>query len=88
MYTLHAASILTGVLSTAFVVKAFVFGVPSLISVGMNYARRAAMRGTWLDSHFRWQIRTFWIALVAFIAARVLFGPFAIFFLNSPLLMS
>ena len=26
----------------------------------MNYARRSETRGTWLQSHFRWQIRTFW----------------------------
>jgi uncharacterized membrane protein len=27
-------------------------------------ARRSATRGTFLESHFRWQIRTFWYALL------------------------
>jgi uncharacterized membrane protein len=30
----------------------------------MNYVRRSATRGTFLESHFRWQIRTFWYALL------------------------
>ena len=40
----------------------FAFGLPSIIAVIMNYARRSETRGTWLESHFRWQIRTFWFA--------------------------
>ena len=35
-------------------------GVPSLIAVILNYVKRSDVRGTWLDSHYRWQIRTFW----------------------------
>jgi len=30
----------------------------------MNYARQSDARGTFLESHFRWQIRTFWFALL------------------------
>jgi uncharacterized membrane protein len=61
-----------GVLSTATtVVGGFVFSLPSIIAVIMNYAKRASVRGTYLDSHFSWQIRTFWFALlwVAILAA-------------------
>jgi uncharacterized membrane protein len=28
----------------------------------MNYVKRDEVRGTWLDSHFSWQLRTFWYA--------------------------
>jgi len=30
----------------------------------LNYVKRADVRGTWLESHFRWQIRTFWYGLL------------------------
>ena len=30
----------------------------------INYVKRSDVRGTWLDSHFRWQIRTFWFGLL------------------------
>ena len=43
---------------------AFVFGVPSLIAVVLNYLKRGEVAGTWLDSHYRWQIRTFWFTLL------------------------
>ena len=29
----------------------------------MNYIKRSEASGTWLESHFRWQIRTFWYGL-------------------------
>ncbi len=64
IYALHALSVLIGLLTTATVIGNFVFGLPSIIAVIMNYARRSEVRGTFLDSHFRWQIRTFWFALL------------------------
>jgi uncharacterized membrane protein len=42
----------------------------------MNYVRRSAVRGTFLESHFRWQIRTFWFALLWSIAIVLLSLPF------------
>lgn len=42
----------------------FVVGITALVAVIMNYVKRDDMRGTWLESHFRWQIRTFWYALL------------------------
>ncbi|MEO8313996.1 MAG: hypothetical protein ABI645_04285 [Pseudomonadota bacterium] len=87
MYALHAASIAIGVLSSAFIVTAFVFGVPSIIAVIMNYARREKVRGTWLESHFRWQLRSFWFALVAFLAASLAFWPLTLILIGWPLLL-
>jgi uncharacterized membrane protein len=40
----------------------FVLGWPSVIAVVMNYVMRDSVQGTWLESHFRLQIRTFWYA--------------------------
>jgi uncharacterized membrane protein len=78
MYALHAASALIGMLTSAFIATAFLFGVPSIIAVVMNYLRRDDARGTWLESHFSWQLRTFWFAL---------FWVVLIFLLSLPLFL-
>ena len=64
MYALHALAALIGITSPLTVVGQFIFGVPSLIAVIMNYVRRDEARGTWLESHFSWQLTTFWTAAV------------------------
>jgi uncharacterized membrane protein len=64
IYALHGFSLLTGILGAATVVGAFLTGWPSLIAVIVNYVKRSDVRGTWLESHFRWQIRTFWYGLL------------------------
>jgi uncharacterized membrane protein len=75
IYGLHAFSLLTGVIGAATVVGAFLTGWPSLIAVVLNYAKRSEARGTWLESHFRWQIRTFWYGLL-WVALCMLFVIF------------
>jgi len=64
IYALHAASLVTGIVGVATVVGAFLTGWPSIIAVILNYVYRGDVRGTWLQSHFRWQIRTFWFGLL------------------------
>ena len=64
IYALHAFSLLTGIVGAATVVGAFLTGWPSIIAVILNYVKRSEVRGTWLESHFRWQIRTFWFGLL------------------------
>jgi uncharacterized membrane protein len=64
IYALHAFSLLTGILGAATIVGSFLTGWPSLIAVILNYVKRGEVRGTWLDSHFSWQIRTFWFGLL------------------------
>ena len=73
VYGLHAFSAVTGLLGTAFIVTAFLTGWPSIIAVVLNYLKRSETRGTFLESHFRWQIRTFWFALL-WVAVAVLAG--------------
>ena len=73
IYGLHAFSAVTGLLSPAMVVTAFLTGWPSIIAVILNYLKRSEVRGTWLDSHFSWQIRTFWFALLWLIVGVILF---------------
>jgi uncharacterized membrane protein len=76
VYALHALSLLIGVTTAATIVGAFVFGVPSIIAVVINYVKRGEARGTFLESHFRWQIRTFWFALLWCVIGGVLFVTF------------
>ena len=64
IYARHAFSLLTGILGVATVIGAFLTGWPSIIAVILNYLKRGDARGTWLESHFRWQIRTFWFGLL------------------------
>ena len=64
IYALHAFSLVTGIIGTASVIGAFLTGWPSIIAVILNYLKRSEARGTWLESHFRWQIRTFWFGLL------------------------
>ena len=79
IYALHAFSLLTGILGAATVVGAFLTGWPSIIAVILNYVKQSEVRGTWLESHFRWQIRTFWFGLL-WVGLCVLFiiGTFGI----------
>jgi uncharacterized membrane protein len=64
VYALHAFSIATGIVGAATVIGAFLTGWPSILAVILNYVKRGEARGTWLESHFRWQIRTFWFGLL------------------------
>jgi uncharacterized membrane protein len=73
IYGLHAFSAVMGVISSAAIVTAFLTGWPSILAVVLNYARRNDVRGTYLESHFRWQIRTFWFAALSVIVAVLLF---------------
>ena len=64
IYALHALSLIIGIAGVATVAGAFLFEWPSIIAVILNYVKRNEARGTWLESHFRWQIRTFWWGLL------------------------
>jgi uncharacterized membrane protein len=64
IYGLHALAVLIGLGAMHTIIGSFLGSPLSIIAVIMNYARRSATRGTYLESHFRWQIRTFWYALL------------------------
>ena len=62
-YALHALGLAIGAFGASTVIGSFIFGWPSIIAVIINYVKRNDARGTWLESHFNWQIQTFWIAV-------------------------
>ena len=75
MYALHAVAAVIGISTAAFIATAFVFSIPSIIAVIMNYVKRNDVRGTWLDSHFSWQLRTFWWAALWIVVVSVISFP-------------
>ena len=83
IYLLHAISLGIGILGAASVVGAFLIGWPSIVAVILNYVKQSDARGTWLESHFRWQIRTFWFGALWV----VLCGLFVVFTLGLGLLL-
>jgi uncharacterized membrane protein len=75
IYALHSLSVLSALLTTHAVALRFAFGLPSIVAVIMNYARRSDTHGTWLESHFRWQIRTFWFAWLWIFVTSIIAMP-------------
>ena len=39
-------------------------GITAIVGIIINYVKKDDVAGTWLESHFRWQIRTFWFGLL------------------------
>ncbi|HVN46363.1 MAG TPA: hypothetical protein VMT66_14135 [Steroidobacteraceae bacterium] len=85
IYALHTLSVVIGI-TTFHIVFSFIWSLPSIIAVIMNYARRSATHGTYLESHFRWQIRTFWYALLWSVIIAVVSAPLVLVLIGIPLL--
>jgi len=75
IYALHSLSVLTALVTSTHIAGRFLFGLPSLIAVIMNYARRSEAHGGYLASHFVWQIRTFWYALLSLAITLLISAP-------------
>lgn len=50
VYALYAAS--------------YLIGVSAIVAIVINYVKKEDVAGTFMESHFRWQIRTFWFGLL------------------------
>ncbi|MDR0247532.1 MAG: hypothetical protein LBI16_03955 [Burkholderiales bacterium] len=50
IYALYALGLLTG--------------LTTIVAIVMNYVKKSDVKGTLYESHFRWQIRTFWFSLL------------------------
>ena len=73
IYALHGFAVFTGLVGSATIIGSFVASLPSIAAIVLNYWNQAAVRGTWLESHFRWQIRTFWFAVLWVVVAVLMF---------------
>jgi uncharacterized membrane protein len=72
VYALHTFAIVVGIVGSASIIFRFIGSVPSIIAVILNYVKRGDARGTWAESHYRWQIRTFWFAVLWVVVAVIL----------------
>jgi len=65
-----------------YAVAPFVAGPTALIAVIIGYVKRDEAAGTWIASHFRWQIRTFWYGLlwgvIGVVTAMLIVGIFVL----------
>jgi len=73
VYALHAFAIAVGIFGAATIVGSFLMSLPSIAAVILNYIKRSDARGTWAESHYRWQIRTFWYSIFWVLIASLLF---------------
>jgi uncharacterized membrane protein len=64
VYALHTIAIVVGIVGAATVIGSFLDSLPSIAAVILNYVKHGDARGTWVASHYRWQIRTFWCAVL------------------------
>lgn len=59
IYALYAGGLLTG-------------GLTALVAIIMNYVKKAEVAGTWLESHFQSQKKTFWYSFIGIFGGSVL----------------
>jgi len=59
----QSAKTLTAIIYALYAASFFI-GISCIVAIVINYIKREDMQGTFLQSHFRWQIRTFWFALL------------------------
>ncbi|OVZ60391.1 hypothetical protein CDO44_09890 [Pigmentiphaga sp. NML080357] len=60
---LQSAKNLTAVVYALYALS-IIIGISSIVAIIINYVKKGDVAGTWLESHFRWQIRTFWFAVL------------------------
>jgi uncharacterized membrane protein len=70
VYALQALALVGGVLGSGTIAAQFLFLVPAVAALAVDYPLRARAAGSWLGSHCQWQLHTFWLALAM---AAVLF---------------
>lgn len=62
-------------------------GLPLFIGLAINYIKRAETKGTWLESHFNWQINTAWITLAGLVLFGLTIGTGISIFILSPTIL-
>ncbi|MBV8783545.1 MAG: hypothetical protein JOZ67_05090 [Gammaproteobacteria bacterium] len=87
IYALHSLAVLIGLSTAHTIIGSFLMSLPSIVAVIMNYARRSATVGTFLESHFRWQIRTFWYAALWGVVILGVGGPLVLVLIGIPLMI-
>jgi uncharacterized membrane protein len=82
IYALHALTVVSAFLTMRVPVLRFAFCLPSFAAIIMNYLRRSEAQGSWLESHFTWQIRTFWYAWLWTVVTSIVAIPLLLIGVN------
>ena len=48
--------------------------IPALVAIIINHVKKDEVKGTWVESHFNWQIKTFWWSVIAYLMLFLFFG--------------
>jgi uncharacterized membrane protein len=64
VYALFGVAAVVGLVSSGFPLIAPLMGVVGIVAIILAYVKRGEASGTWLESHYRWLIRTFWFSLL------------------------
>ena len=77
-YALFGLAAVFQLMSSGMPLVAPFFGILGIAAIVVLYVKRDEARGTWLQSHFTWLIRTFWWSLLWAVLGGVLFALLAI----------
>ena len=78
VYALFGVAAIVGLVSSGFPLIAPLTGIVGIIGIILAYVKRGEATGTWLESHYRWLIRTFWFSLLWGAIGAVVFVLLAI----------
>jgi uncharacterized membrane protein len=84
VYALQALPVIIAVLAGRNVARSW-FTLPAVIALIMSYARLPVVAGTYLESHHRWLIHTFWIALTGYVALWLVTLPLKLVLIGFPI---
>lgn len=86
-YALFAAGAVAALVSSGgIVVAAPLMSVFGIIGIIVCYVKQDEVRGTWVATHFRWLVRTFWYSLLWGIVGGIIFVLLFVVFLLGPVL--
>jgi uncharacterized membrane protein len=78
VYALFGAAAVVEIFAHGFPPIAPLGGVVGIIGIILAYVKRGEAAGTWLASHYRWLIRTFWFSLMWGVIGMILFFTLAL----------
>src|SRR5215471_3825432 len=82
IYALFGVASVIALFSHGFPLVAPLMGIVGIVALILAYVKRAETAGTWLASHYRWLIRTFWFSLLWGVVGGIIFVLLAILFIG------
>ena len=73
VYALFGAAAVVALLAHGLVLVAPLGGIVGIIAIIIAHVKRSEATGTWLASHYRWLIRTFWFSVLWWVVGGIVF---------------